>query len=73
MTMKDKVQKELKQGGEFTYLVGKSGTTWGAALRCTNESTQPLYISIGHRISLDTSIDVVKLMIEKFRIPEPIR
>ena len=54
-------------------LVGKSGKVWGAALRSTTESKNPIIISVGHRITLKTSIDVVKACIKKFRIPEPIR
>jgi deoxyinosine 3'endonuclease (endonuclease V) len=53
--------------------VGDSGRTWGAALRCTQESTNPIYVSVGHRMSLDTALDLVNLTITKFRIPEPIR
>ena len=53
-------------------LVGDSGTVWGAAMKPTEDSEKPIIISQGHRISLETAIEVVKLCI-KFRIPEPIR
>jgi deoxyribonuclease V len=42
-------------------------------LRATDESTNPLIISIGHRISLDTALDCVKALTGKYRVPEPIR
>ncbi len=54
-------------------LVGTSGKIWGAALRSTTDSKNPIIISVGHRITLDTAIKVVKACIHKFRIPEPIR
>lgn len=53
-------------------LVGKSGKTWGAALRSTDESKNPIIISVGHRVSLETAIRVVKASILKYRIPEPV-
>ena len=44
----------------------------GAALK-TQESTKPIYVSIGHRVSLQTAIKIVLHFTEKHRIPEPIR
>ena len=54
-------------------LVGNSGKTWGAALRCTKYSNNPIYISIGHQVSLETAITITKLTIGKYKIPEAIR
>ncbi|XP_022929569.1 endonuclease V isoform X2 [Cucurbita moschata] len=42
------------------------------AMRSTADSLKPIYISIGHRVSLDTAIRIVKSTC-KFRVPEPIR
>ncbi|XP_078162096.1 endonuclease V family protein isoform X2 [Carex rostrata] len=42
------------------------------ALRPGPGSLKPVYISIGHRVSLDSAITLVK-MCSKFRIPEPTR
>lgn len=53
-------------------LTGKSGKVWGMALHSTKESSKPIYISSGHRISLDSSVKVVRACC-KFRIPEPVR
>ena len=50
--------KNLHKGGDFVKLVGESGKTWGASLRATDESTNPLIVSIGHRVSLETALDV---------------
>lgn len=42
------------------------------AMRSTKGSCKPIYISVGHRVSLNTAIKIVK-MICKYRVPEPIR
>ena len=70
--VKEKSEK-LSKGGEFCYLTGDSGKNWGAALRSTSQSQNPIFISQRHKISLDTSIACVKAMIDKYRIPEPVR
>jgi deoxyinosine 3'endonuclease (endonuclease V) len=62
----------LKTAGEFKYLKGNSGAIWGAALRSTDDSTDPIIVSVGHKVSLDTGIDFVKSCIQ-YRVPEPIR
>ncbi|XP_020267086.1 endonuclease V-like [Asparagus officinalis] len=59
-------------GKDLVPLIGKSGQVWGMALRSTSSSSKPIYISIGHRISLDSSVKVVRSCC-KFRLPEPIR
>ena len=71
--VKELCEKELRKGGDLVELVGTSGKVWGAALRSTNDSKNPIIISVGHRITLSTAIRVVKACILKFRIPEPIR
>ncbi|XP_027331368.1 endonuclease V [Abrus precatorius] len=57
---------------DFINLVGNSGHIWGAAMRSTQGSIKPIYISIGHRISLQTAIMIVQMTC-KYRVPEPIR
>lgn len=44
----------------------------GAVLR-TKDKVQPLYISVGHRISLETAIDLVLQCAPKYRLPETTR
>ena len=51
-------------------LVGKSGEVWGKAL--AEKSKKEIYISLGHRISLETAYQIVKNCCI-YRIPEPIR
>lgn len=44
----------------------------GAVLRTRND-VKPVYVSIGHRISLKTAVEVVIHCSPKYRIPEPLR
>ncbi len=56
--------------GDFTYLRYK-GRIIGAVVR-TKDNAQPVYVSVGHRISLKTSIELV-LRTSIYRVPEPTR
>nr|O66824.3 RecName: Full=Endonuclease V; AltName: Full=Deoxyinosine 3'endonuclease; AltName: Full=Deoxyribonuclease V; Short=DNase V [Aquifex aeolicus VF5] len=58
------------QRGSYTYLKYK-GKIIGAVVR-TKDNTAPVYVSVGHRISLKTAIDLV-LKTSKYRVPEPTR
>jgi deoxyinosine 3'endonuclease (endonuclease V) len=60
------------EGGDFVNLVGDSGTIWGAAFKSTKDSANPIYISTGHRIDLNTSIQL-SLQSCLYRIPEAVR
>jgi deoxyribonuclease V len=44
----------------------------GAVLR-TRKNTQPVYVSIGHRISLETAVQLVLACTGAYRLPEPTR
>ena len=44
----------------------------GAVVR-TRVSTRPLYVSIGHRVSLETAVDLVLRCTPRYRLPEPCR
>ena len=48
------------------------GETIGAVLR-TRRAVRPVFVSVGHRISLRTAIDLVLRCTSQFRLPEPIR
>jgi deoxyinosine 3'endonuclease (endonuclease V) len=62
----------LKRGGQSFPLVGSSGTVWGACLRSTHASSNPIFVSIGHRISLDTAVLITHACCQH-RIPTPVR
>ncbi|KAJ4930473.1 hypothetical protein NE237_008260 [Protea cynaroides] len=69
--------KELLEANEncardLIPLTGNSDYTWGVAMRSTEGSLKPIFISIGHRVSVDTAVKVVKMTC-KYRVPEPIR
>ncbi len=64
--------KVLQKSGDFFYLKGDSGEIWGAALKSTDKNTNPIYLSIGNKITIDTAIKIVELSV-RFRVPEPIR
>ena len=72
-TVKDLSEKNLKKAGDLVELKGNSGKIWGVALRSTDESTNPVILSVGHRVSLNTTINATLACITKYRIPEPIR
>lgn len=57
--------------GAWSPLIHR-GDVVGAVLR-TRPGTRPLFVSVGHRVSLLTAIDLVLRCTPKFRLPEPIR
>ncbi|XP_057516459.1 uncharacterized protein LOC130797741 isoform X2 [Amaranthus tricolor] len=63
---------EVVDGKELVYLSGNSGRTLGVAMRSAIGALKPIYISIGHRISLATAMKIVNTTC-KYRVPEPIR
>jgi deoxyinosine 3'endonuclease (endonuclease V) len=71
--IRDTCMRELHKEGDVAFLKGDSGKIWAAALRSGENSATPIYVSIGHRVCLDTAIKITKLSIDKYRIPEPIR
>ncbi|XP_010279453.1 PREDICTED: endonuclease V [Nelumbo nucifera] len=66
------LEAEQNCARDLITLTGHSGRVWGAAMRSTLGSYKPIFVSIGHRISLDTAIKVVKMTC-KYRVPESIR
>jgi deoxyinosine 3'endonuclease (endonuclease V) len=58
--------------GDYVELVGKSNTIWGLALKSSEKTQNPIYVSIGHKISLETAKNLV-LKTCLFKNPEPIR
>ena len=57
--------------GSFVDLVDK-GEVIGAAVR-TRKSVRPVYVSVGHRISLASAIEWTLACCRGYRIPEPTR
>lgn len=48
------------------------GETVGAAVR-TRTGVRPVFVSVGHRVSLETAVAIVLACSPRFRIPEPLR
>ena len=59
------------EAGAWTPLMDE-GECIGAALR-TRDGVKPVYVSIGHRVSLETAIRVVLRCCDGTRIPKPTR
>ncbi|NXD68926.1 ENDOV Endonuclease, partial [Eolophus roseicapillus] len=67
--------RSLQRGGDTFPLTGASGRLLGmvsSVLRSCNNSSKPLYISVGHRVCLGTAVRLVQSCC-RYRIPEPIR
>ncbi|XP_058026823.1 endonuclease V isoform X5 [Ahaetulla prasina] len=64
--------QDLQAGGDAFPLTSTSGKILGMALRSCAKSTKPIYISVGHKISLLSAVRLVHSCC-KYRIPEPIR
>lgn len=62
----------LLKGGDWVRLQGESGRVWAAALRSTDEAFKQIFVSVGHRMSLESAVDLCKKM-TLYRVPEPIR
>jgi deoxyribonuclease V len=61
-----------KRKGSFSYMYDKKGEIIGAAVR-TRNMVKPVYVSVGNRIDLAASIDLVLKCSPRYRIPEPLR
>ncbi len=57
--------------GSVASLIHKNEQV-GVALR-TKDKVQPVYVSVGHRISLETAVDYVLQCAPKYRLPETTR
>jgi deoxyribonuclease V len=57
--------------GRWSPLVDRDETV-GAVLR-TRQGVKPVYVSVGHRATLDDAIDNVMACLTRYRLPEPTR
>ena len=70
--VKNIYNKYLREFGDSYPLIGYSKVQWGYALRTTYKYDTPLIISIGHKVSNETALEVVKMCCY-YKEPEPIR
>lgn len=57
--------------GRWTPL--RDGDEVIGAVLCTRSQVKPLYVSIGHRVTLDTAIRYVMACVTRYRLPETTR
>ncbi|CAB4056356.1 ENDOV [Lepeophtheirus salmonis] len=70
---KKKIASMSKRGDSFLITSNAmNGEILGMALRTQSEASKPIYVSIGHKIDLDTAKDLV-LSASNYRVPEPTR
>ncbi|KAM9792741.1 endonuclease V-like [Neosynchiropus ocellatus] len=62
----------LQKGGASFPLIAASGKVLGKALRSSESSSKPVYVSVGHKIGLDTAVRLTHACC-RYRVPEPIR
>jgi deoxyribonuclease V len=68
-------QEPPMQKGSFTFLRDKSVTsdeTIGAVVR-TRTNVKPIFVSVGHKCTLDDAVDAVLACADRYRLPEPTR
>ncbi|MGH9469095.1 MAG: deoxyribonuclease V [Terriglobia bacterium] len=64
-------EKPGARAGKAAPLMFK-GRRVGVALR-TRDNTNPIYVTVGHRVSLDSAVRLVRCCLDGFRIPKPTR
>lgn len=57
--------------GEWSYLFYR-GVKVGVVLR-TKTDVQPVFVSPGHLVDIESSVEIVMKCVEDYRIPEPLR
>lgn len=62
---------ESVKAGEDTGSIIHNGELVGAAV-ITKQACRPVYVSVGHMVTLKTAIQIVKHCVNDSRIPEPI-
>ena len=68
---KDCPEPSLKKGAHL-FIKGENGKLIGAVVR-TKEGTKPIFVTPGHKISIQTAVRVVLQCSPRYRIPEPLR
>ncbi|CAI7872329.1 unnamed protein product [Closterium sp. NIES-54] len=65
-------QQHLQQPGDWALLTGASGATHAALVRGGPGSHDPVFVSVGHRVSLLSAVAITQRCC-KHRVPEPVR
>ncbi len=64
--------EELGERAGSTVPLLFRGERVGTVLR-TREGVRPIYVTVGHRITLPSAVRIVKKCLDGFRIPKPTR
>ncbi len=67
-----KYENPPDMAGESSPLVSKDGVQIGTVLR-TRKGIKPVFISVGHKIDLETSVNIAKECMGGYKVPEPTR
>ncbi|KAI2801314.1 hypothetical protein BLOT_010863 [Blomia tropicalis] len=70
---KHNLNLSLVHRGDRFNMTDEKGNILGVALKTKDSVKNPIYVSIGHRVSLETAIKVVLRCCIQFKNPEPIR
>ncbi|PWA83725.1 Endonuclease V [Artemisia annua] len=70
--VRELMEAEENLNSDFISLIGDSGNILGAAINSSRGSFKPIFVSVGHRVSLASAVEVVRRTC-KYRVPEPIR
>ena len=58
--------------GSHVFVKKEKGEPIGAVVR-TREGTKPIFVTLGHKISIQTAVRVVPQCSPRYRMPEPLR
>jgi deoxyinosine 3'endonuclease (endonuclease V) len=70
--IKENFRKTCTTIGNYKEMIGTSGKVYGAAYKSTETTGNPIYITIGHNISLESAGQIVSMTCE-YKTPEPLR
>jgi deoxyribonuclease V len=58
--------------GAYVFMEDKNRNLVGAMVR-TKDKVKPIYVTIGHKISIQTAVKIILQCSPRYRIPEPLR
>jgi deoxyribonuclease V len=58
--------------GASAFMEDKNGKLTGAVVR-TKDKVRPIYVTVGHKISIQTAVKIILQCSKNYRIPEPLR
>ena len=70
--VKELARNNLKKKGDYVELKGNNGDILALAVKSSEESINPIIVSVGHRVGVKTALEVFNKC-TVFRVPEPIR